>query len=374
MSASPIRIGMLGAGQLARMMALEGMPLGCEFSIYDTSGAPSAGIGTLYSDPENDQAHLQEFLDSVDVVTYEFEHLPLDLARNIKSRKPLHPNVRSLATCQDREKEKNLFSELGIPTPRWRMARSAEELREACEALGTPVVAKSATEGYDGKGQAVIRSPADAEAAWTQIGHDRLIVEAFVNFTRELSLIAVRSSQGELAYYPLVENHHHEGILRYTWAPAPGVSAAVEAAADDYIARLLNELDYVGALALELFETPDGLLANEMAPRVHNSGHWTQNGAATSQFENHIRAVAGLPLGSTALTRPSCMINLIGAEVDRERLLTLPDTYLHLYNKSIRPGRKVGHVNVTADNASAIHDKVKAVINCVSDCAPYPER
>lgn len=369
---TPSRIGVLGAGQLARMMALAGMPLGFRFAIYDTSGSPSAGIGELFSDPDNRQAALDEFLAQVDVVTYEFEHLPLDLAERIAAKRPLHPNVRSLATCQDREKEKSLFGQLNIPTPRWRMAHSESELTAACEAIGLPVVAKSATEGYDGKGQAVIRSPADISEAWTRIGHPRVIVEAFVPFTRELSLIAVRGTDGTVATYPLVENHHHEGILRYTLAPASGVSSDVQATADRYITQLLDNLDYVGVLALELFETPTGLLANEMAPRVHNSGHWSQNGAVTSQFENHLRAITGLPLGSTVARQATCMVNLIGCDVDRVELLKIPGCYLHWYDKAVRPGRKVGHINVVGDTLADIHARVSRVRACLSDSAPYP--
>jgi 5-(carboxyamino)imidazole ribonucleotide synthase len=365
-------IGILGAGQLARMMALAGMPLGYRFNIYDTSGAPSAGIGTLFSDPSNTQQELNSFLVEVDVVTYEFEHLPLDLANTIAQRKPLHPNALSLATCQDREREKAMFTELGIPTPRYRIARSADELRRAVDALGLPVVAKSATEGYDGKGQAVIRALDEVDAAWNKIGHPRLVVESFVTFSRELSVIAVRGAQGEVKSYPLVENHHHEGILRYTLAPARQVSATHADQAADFITRLLNRLDYVGVLALELFETPQGLLANEMAPRVHNSGHWSMNGSATSQFENHLRAISGLPLGNTEAQRPTCMINLIGCEIDLKAVTAFPDCYIHLYDKAPRPGRKVGHINVCAETESSLHERVRQVLSVLPSMPDYP--
>lgn len=373
MQQRPRHIGILGAGQLARMMALAGLPLGCRFSLYDTSGAPSAGLGSLYCDPGNTQEHLEEFLGAVDVVTYEFEHLPIDLARRIESLGVLHPNARALEICQDREREKQLFTQLGIPTPAYRIVRDVAELEAAVEELGLPVVAKSCTQGYDGKGQAVIRDRRDCALAWEKIGHDRLIVEAFVAFRRELSLIAVRSTSGELAYYPLVENHHADGILRYTLAPAPQIDPALEAAADDYMRRLLTAMDYVGVLALELFDTGEGLLANEMAPRVHNSGHWSQNGAPVSQFENHLRAILGLPLGATNCLQPTCMVNLIGCDIDLDAVLARPHLAVHLYDKQPRPGRKVGHINVWADSETALHKGVSDLLRVLPDSmAPYP--
>ncbi len=365
------KVGILGAGQLGRMMALAGLPLGLEFSLYDTSGSPSAGIGEIFSDPGNTQAELDRFLDSVDVVTYEFEHLPLDLARNIAAKKPLYPGVEALRVCQNRALEKDLFNDLGIPTPQYRIVSNAQELEQAARELGTPVVAKSITEGYDGKGQAVLKSPQDAASAWQSIGHKRLIVESFVNFTREVSLIAARNSKGEFVAYPLVENIHHEGILRYTIAPAPKVTETVQDTATDYIHKLMDHLDYVGVLALELFETPNGLLANEMAPRVHNSGHWSMDGAHTGQFENHLRAILGLPLGETKADRVSAMINLIGRTVAACDILTHKDTHLHLYGKAERPGRKVGHININADDYQSLQRKVSETLHKVPEHAPF---
>ena len=365
------KVGILGAGQLGRMMALAGLPLGLEFSLYDTSGSPSAGIGEIFSDPGNTQSELDRFLDSVDVVTYEFEHLPLDLARNIAAKKPLYPGVEALRVCQNRALEKGLFKQLDIPTPKYRIANNANELEQAARELGTPVVAKSITEGYDGKGQAVLKSPEDAAAAWQRIGHNSLIVESFVNFTRELSLIAARNVKGEFVAYPLVENIHHEGILRYTIAPAPKVSESVQNTATDYIHKLMDQLSYVGVLALELFETPDGLLANEMAPRVHNSGHWSMDGAHTGQFENHLRAILDLPLGETKADRVSAMINLIGRTVSPNEILTFKDTHLHLYGKSERAGRKVGHININADDYASLQLKVQEALAKVPEHAPF---
>lgn len=363
-----MRIGVLGAGQLGRMLALAGYPLAKTFVFYDMSGNPSAGLGEVMIDRDN--AYLEDFLSRVDRVTYEFEHLPVHVAETIAKKKPVHPSPRALEVCQNREAEKTLFGELGIPTPDWKIATSAESLKEAAETLGCPVVAKSNTEGYDGKGQAVLKSPEDAEAAWESIGHPRLIVEKFVEFKREVSIIAVRSETGELAFYPMAENTHHEGILRYSIAPAPGVENAIQETAERYIKALLNELNYVGVLTLELFETEDGLVANEMAPRVHNSGHWTIEGAMTSQFENHIRAVSGHPLGNVAPRGVSCMVNIIGEHGDIERILELPYAHVHLYNKGERAGRKLGHVNVLADSYEELVWRVR---NCAQFLPGSPE-
>lgn len=365
-----MRIGVLGAGQLGRMLALAGYPLDMTFSFYDTSGAPSAGLGQVFVDPQNQQHELDAFLAQVDLVTYEFEHLPLSLTQAIEARVPLYPSSESIRVCQNRELEKALFTELGIPTPAYRIVESAAQLEQAARELGCPVVAKSITEGYDGKGQAVLKRPEDALAAWDSIRHPRLIVEAFVNFSRELSIIAVRGRDGAIAIYPMAENSHYNGILRYSVAPAPHLDSAKEALARDYIHRLIDRLGHVGVLTLELFETADGLLANEMAPRVHNSGHWTQNGCATSQFENHVRAIAGLPLGDCTALKPTCMINLIGRSGDKAEILALPFAHLHLYGKQERPGRKLGHINILAESYEELMVRVRRCASLLPDPAP----
>ncbi|WP_166263174.1 5-(carboxyamino)imidazole ribonucleotide synthase [Marinobacter caseinilyticus] len=363
-----MRIGVLGAGQLGRMLALAGYPLANTFVFYDISGNPSVGLGDIIID--RDEQYLDDFLSRVDRVTYEFEHLPVHIAEKIAASKPVHPAPRSLQVCQNREAEKKLFGALGIPTPEWRMADSPESLKAAAEALGCPVVAKSNTEGYDGKGQAVLRSPEDASDAWHSINHSRLMVEKFVDFSREVSIISVRGEDGQVAVYPITENIHHDGILRYSVAPAPGLTPPVSEQAERFASALLNELNYVGVLALELFETPEGLVANEMAPRVHNSGHWTIEGASTSQFENHIRAVSGQPLGDVSPRGVSCMINIIGEHGDIRRIMELPYTHVHLYDKLERPGRKLGHINVLADNYAELVWRVR---NCAEFLPGTPE-
>lgn len=359
-------IGVLGAGQLGRMLALAGYPLANRFVFLDTTGHPSAGIGDvmiLDSKEEARRRQLDDFLAKVDLVTFEFEHLPLSLVQEIETQKPVYPNSRALGVCQHRGEEKALFDRLNIPTPAYRLVDSAEALEIAARELGCPVVAKSVTEGYDGKGQSVLRGPAEAQKAWKEIGHSQLIIEAFVDFVREVSIIAVRGRNGEVVFYPMAENVHVDGILRYSLAPLPDLSDTVQQTAEDYIRALLDELDYVGVLALELFQTRDGgLLANEMAPRVHNSGHWSQNGAVTSQFENHLRAIQGLPLGDTRARMPTCMVNVIGREGDLQALLALEDAHLHRYGKSERAGRKLGHVNLLAPT----HQQL---LKRIDDCA-----
>lgn len=363
-----MRIGILGAGQLGRMMALAGYPLAQSFVFHDLSGQPSAGIGQVIIDP--DQTRLDEFVDQVDVITYEFEHLPIEQVKQLAERRPLYPSPEAIRICQNRAEEKALFTRLAIPVPEYRLVNSADELAAAAAELGCPVVAKSITDGYDGKGQAVLRTPEEAAAAWTRIGHEKLIVEAFVNFRREVSIIAVRGRDGSLAFYPMAENQHVDGILRYSMAPAPNLDPDVQECAEQYIRSLLTELNYVGVLALELFETDKGLLANEMAPRVHNSGHWTQNGAVTSQFENHLRAITGLPLGDTRATAPTCMINIISRLGDTVDLLRLPYVHLHLYDKTERPGRKLGHINIQADSHQELLWRTR---NCASLLPGAPE-
>ena len=349
------KVGVLGAGQLGRMLALAGYPLELDFHFYDTSGSPSVGLGQISCDPSADLSSktLENFLDDVDVVTYEFEHLPLALTQYIEKKATLYPPSKSIEVCQNRAQEKALFTKLGIPTPKYHIINSLEKLKTAVDDLGCPVVTKTTTEGYDGKGQFVIKEAGQCELAWQTIGliDDKpreLIVESFVNFKRELSIIAVRSSNDDMKVYPLTENDHHEGILRYSFAPAESVATETAEQANTYIKELMHELGHVGVLTLELFETESGLVANEMAPRVHNSGHWTIEGCVSSQFENHLRAITGMPLGDTSANRPTCMINIISEKGDIESIMNLPYAHVHLYAKEERLGRKLGHITVQA--------------------------
>lgn len=362
------KVGVLGAGQLGRMLALAGYPLELDFHFYDTSGQPSVGLGDVTCDPDADlnNTQLSEFLADVDVVTYEFEHLPLSLTQHIEKKATLYPPSRSIEVCQNRALEKALFTKLGIPTPKYHIVNSLESLKQAVDDLGCPVVTKTTTEGYDGKGQFVIKSAEQCDQAWqsigvTENGPRELIVESFVNFKRELSIIAVRSVHDDMLVYPLTENDHHEGILRYSFAPAENVNEETEAQANSYIKELMHELGHVGILTLELFETEDGLVANEMAPRVHNSGHWTIEGSVCSQFENHLRAITGMPLGSTDAIRPTCMINIISEKGDIPGIMALPYAHIHLYGKEERQGRKLGHITVQADTFEELKWRVKNI-------------
>ncbi len=350
-------VGVLGAGQLGRMLALAGYPLGLGFRFLDpTPGSPVAQVGEQVVAAFDDHQSLERFARGVDVVTYEFENVPVDTAWLLAGYAPVFPPPAALETAQDRLVEKSFFGELGIPTPPF--AAVEADLLAGIRPVGLPAVVKTRRFGYDGKGQQVIRDPAEADAALAELGGQPLIVESLVDFERELSIIAVRSQTGETAYYPLVENRHRHGILRLSRAPAPNVSERLQAQAEGYAALVMERLEYVGVLAIEFFEVGGELLANELAPRVHNSGHWTIEGAETSQFENHLRAVAGLPLGSTSVIGHSAMLNLIGALPDSAAVLGVPGAHLHLYGKAPRPGRKLGHITVRANDAAALDGRV----------------
>jgi 5-(carboxyamino)imidazole ribonucleotide synthase len=344
-----VTIGILGGGQLGYMLALAGYPLGLHFRFLDPSPeAPVGRIAARVSVPFDDRKALEKFASGLELVTYEFENVPVESARYLEKFVPVLPSTAALEVAQDRLTEKQLFQKLGIPTTEYVAPKIGEELDLPLKKLGYPVIIKTRRLGYDGKGQWILRGPDGLAAAREELPKVPLILEKFVPFTRELSVLAARSRAGDIAIYPLVENHHREGILRLSLAPAPGLDAATERAAEQAARSLLEELKYVGVLAIEFFEQDGRLLANEMAPRVHNSGHWTIEGAVTSQFENHLRAVVGLPLGSTAVMGCSAMVNLIGELPETADVLRVVDAHLHLYGKTPRPGRKLGHVTVRA--------------------------
>jgi 5-(carboxyamino)imidazole ribonucleotide synthase len=299
-------------------------------------------------------------------VTFEFENVPVAAVQALESRVKVCPGSRALEVAQDRLNEKTCFRSLGIGTPPFEAVSSWDELAAALERIGLPAVLKTRRFGYDGKGQQVLRSLDDAKLAFERLGSAPLILEGFVTFQRELSIIAVRSQQGEVACYPLVENHHAGGILRKTLAPAPAVTAELQRAANQHVEKLLAHLDYVGVLALELFQVEGALLANEIAPRVHNTGHFSIEGAHVSQFENHLRAILGLPLGSTAVPMPCAMLNLVGVAPDPSAILAVPDAHLHWYGKEPRPGRKVGHVTVRAPDAATLAERVATLESVIA--------
>ncbi len=343
-----MRIGVLGGGQLARMLALAGYPLGLEFvflcPVRDACAAP---LGEHLRADFEDGAALQRLAAKVDRVTYEFESVPAATVEYLEGKVPVYPPPRALAVARDRLHEKSLCNELGIETAPFMAVDGPEDLRQAVETIGLPAILKTRTLGYDGKGQQRLHEASGLDAAWEGIGGAAAILEGFVPFEREVSLVAVRSLSGEMAFYPLSENRHDAGILRLSTSlpddPMQGL-------AEDYARRLLEHLEYVGVLAIEFFQRDGRLLVNEMAPRVHNSGHWTIEGAVTSQFENHLRAILDLPLGSTALVGRPGMVNLIGELPDIGEVLRMPEAHLHLYGKAPRPGRKLGHITACTED------------------------
>jgi 5-(carboxyamino)imidazole ribonucleotide synthase len=344
-----VTIGILGGGQLGYMLALAGYPLGLHFRFLDPSPeAPVGRIAQRVTADYTDEAALEKFSSGLELVTYEFENVPVEAARFLAERVPVYPPPAALEAAQDRLAEKSLFRKLGIATTEFAPASKQPEFDAAVKTIGLPAVLKTSRMGYDGKGQWILRTAEDVAKAKSELPAVQLILERFVPFTRELSVLAVRSRTGEIAIYPLVENHHRSGILRLSLAPAPRLEPDIQRAAERAAHRVLESLKYVGVLAIEFFEHQGELLANEMAPRVHNSGHWTIEGAVTSQFENHLRAVLGLPLGSTGPAGHCAMLNLIGDLPESAEVLAVPDAHLHLYGKSPRPGRKLGHVTLRA--------------------------
>lgn len=357
-----MKIGLLGGGQLGRMIALAGYPLGLRFRALDLSPeAPAGQLAELMVADFNDVDALKRFAAGLDLVTYEFENVPVDTARFLSERLPVYPPPEALEAAQDRVAEKTFFQNLGIPTPPFVQLDSWEEFEAAIEQIGLPAVLKTRRFGYDGKGQYELREPDEIAAAWRSLNGVPLILEGFVTFEREVSIIAVRGRAGETAFYPLVENHHREGMLRLSLAPSPNLTDDLQSMAEDYATRVLNRLNYVGVLAIEFFEREGKLFANEMAPRVHNSGHWTIEGAETSQFENHIRAIAGWPIGSTALAGVSAMVNVIGNIPDIRALINIKDVHIHLYGKAARPNRKLGHINIRSKDMQSLRARMAEV-------------
>ncbi len=333
------------------MLALAGIPLGLRFRTLSPGDDPPVVGVAQHIDADYDDANaLDRFAHGLDVITFEFENVPVDAVRRLARDLPVWPPPRALEIAQDRLAEKEFFQRLGVPTAPFLPVDSRDQLDGALAQLGTPAILKTRRWGYDGKGQLVIDRVGQAAAAWQRLGGVPLILEGFVHFDRELSVLAVRACRGAVACYPLVENTHADGILRVCRAPAPGTAAQLQHEAEQIARAALDHLDYVGVLAIELFEVAGQLLANEMAPRVHNSGHWTIEGAETSQFENHLRAILDLSLGATSPRGASLMLNLIGELPAADTLLAMPGAHLHLYGKTPRPGRKLGHLTVRADD------------------------
>jgi 5-(carboxyamino)imidazole ribonucleotide synthase len=344
-------IGILGGGQLGRMLALAAARLGFKCHVFAPSpDSPAFDVVHRVTCADyNETEALDRFAADVDVVTYEFENVPAEGVKYLAAGKvPVYPDPQALAVSRDRLNEKTLFRELGIPTPDFAAVGSLDDLKKAAREIGLPAVLKSRTMGYDGKGQAVIRAEGDIEDAWARVGKVECILEGFVSFTREISIIAVRGRAGEVLFYPVGENTHSDGILHHN-VVVNGFDDPMQKTAEDYSRRLLDYFGYVGVLSLELFDANGVLMANEIAPRVHNTGHWSIEGAETSQFENHIRAIMGLPLGDTAPVGCSAMVNFIGRIPSAESVLAIKGAHFHDYGKEPKPGRKIGHGTIRCD-------------------------
>ena len=355
-----MKVGIVGGGQLARMLVLAGYPLGLEFLVLDPAPDACAGqMCELIQADYDDESALRRLARETDVVTFEFENVPDKSIHILSEQHPVFPPPAALGVAQDRLKEKNLFRELEIPTPGFRAINSRKDLDKAAAELGLPLVVKTRRLGYDGKGQATVQAEGDFDSVWQDLAGVALIAEQFVPFQREISVVAVRGRSDETAFYPIPENTHRNSMLHLSVCK-PGDPQ--QAQAEDYVKRLLDALDYTGVLTLELFEVDGRLLANEIAPRVHNSGHWTLEGAEISQFENHLRAVLGLPLGSTAAVGYSAMVNLIGNLPATDDVLSKPNIHLHAYGKKPRPGRKLGHATVVTANSVALEEEISALI------------
>jgi 5-(carboxyamino)imidazole ribonucleotide synthase len=355
-------IGILGGGQLGYMLALAGYPLGLHFRFLDPSPeAPVGRIANRVTADFNDEQALEKFSHGLEVVTYEIENMPVAAAKFLAERVPVYPPTVALEEAQERLREKRLFRRLEIPTTEFAEVAKRSDLEAAVKQVGLPEMLKTCRMGYDGKGQWLLRTAEEVEKARPELPDVPLILEKFVPFARELSILGVRGRNGEIAFYPLIENHHRGGILRLSLAPAPNLTASLQQEAEHAARKVLEELRYVGVLCIEFFEIAGRLMANEMAPRVHNSGHWTIEGAVTSQFENHLRAILGMPLGSTAAVGVSAMINLIGEIPNNAEVLNVSNAHLHLYGKEPRAGRKLGHVTVRADQAEKLQQRLSAL-------------
>jgi len=350
-----MRIGVIGGGQLGRMMAQAGLPLDIQLSFLDPSAdACSAPYGTLVQGRYDDASAIDQLTASVERVTFEFESVPAQTVAQIAEHLPVYPSAQALATARDRWLEKSLFQQLHIETAPLANVASQADLDEAVASIGLPAILKTRTLGYDGKGQKVLRDKGDVDGAFGDLGSVPMILEGFVAFDYEVSCIGVRSASGELAFYPLVRNEHRQGML---YRSEPLTDHPLQSQAEQAVGQVMAALDYVGVLAFEFFVVGDRLLANEIAPRVHNSGHWTIEGSVCSQFENHLRAVADLPLGATQTRGPVALYNVIGALPDRHQVMAISGAHWHDYGKAPRRGRKVGHITLTAETEEALQQR-----------------
>lgn len=364
-----MKIGILGGGQLARMLALSGYPLGLQFIILDPSkDAGATGLGKHLHGHYDEQKLLTTLAKEADIITYEFENIPAEVALFLAERTQVYPEPNALSIAQDRVQEKNFFQQLNIPTADFAPIARLEDLQQAMQSMAYPAILKSRKMGYDGKGQIVLTVAEQLTKAWDAIQNVAAIVESFVPFQREVSIVAARRISGEVVFYPLSENVHRQGILRFSQCCQ---NDNLQNQAQDYMQRILDKLDYVGVIALELFDVNGKLLANEFAPRVHNSAHWTIEGAETSQFENHLRAIVDLPLGATQARGHAGMVNFIGEQPTIDRVLAIPHTHIHLYNKATRKNRKVAHATVRTDDAKQYSQSLQRLLELAQAADNY---
>lgn len=360
-----MKVGVLGGGQLGRMLALAGYPLGLQFRFFDTTeNAPASQLAECIVGRYDDLDALKRFASGVDLVTYEFENVPVAAAKFLQQCVHVFPTLNALEIAQDRLSEKKFFTRFEIPTTKFFAVDSGDDLRTAIARVGFPSVLKTRRLGYDGKGQFVLHREADVEAGWKSLAGVPLILEEFIPFEREVSVLAVRNRSGEHAFYPLVENKHEGGILRLSRSPSEATSL-LQPSAEEYALRVIDALNHVGVLAIEFFVHDGKLIANEMAPRVHNSGHLTIEGSVTSQFENHLRAILDMPLGSTEPRGFAAMLNIIGELPDVQRVLHIANAHLHLYGKTPRAGRKLGHITTVAKGTEEREERITALHKCL---------
>jgi len=359
-----MKVGVIGGGQLGRMMALAGAPLGLRFVFLDPSPEACAGdFGDLIIGNYDDPEAIEQLIQQVDIVTFEFESVPPATVEQIAKALPVYPSAHSLSVARERWAEKTLFSDLNIPTAPVYKVESQQDLELAIQEIGVPAIIKTRTLGYDGKGQKLLKIESDVENTFIELGSVPLIYEGFVDFDTEVSCIAVRGTEGKTRIYPLVENEHRQGILHQS---TPLSAHPLQSLAEEYATKVMDHLDYVGVLTFEFFVYGDQLIANEMAPRVHNSGHWTIEGSVCSQFENHVRAISGLPLGDTSALGHATMFNLIGCDIDQSAFLQIEGCCVHDYRKAPKPGRKIGHLTCISGDQIKVEQaaaSVEALLN-----------
>lgn len=363
------RVGIIGAGQLGRMMALAGYPLDVQCRFLDRNAdSPGGQVAPIRTAALDDLDALAALAAEVDVLTFDIENVSVDALRELDAITPVRPSPDAVAVAQDRLAEKQLFAHLNIPTADFVTVDAEQDLHAAAATLPWPIVLKSRRMGYDGRGQRIARDASRLVAAWEDMGRPPAIAEGWVDFKRELSLIAAQGDGGTRVFYPLTENKHRNGILISSLAPYE--HAVLQRAAEAWMSAIMTQYDYRGILTIEFFETDAGLLANEMAPRVHNSGHWTIEGAEISQFENHLRAILGWPLGSTAVHASSAMLNLLGTMPDTETVLAEAGTHLHSYGKQARPNRKLGHCTLVDSDRTRLVERLARLERIVAPTEP----